>query len=219
MSSARVLYAVRREVRRRFRRFSRSHVCIRLQADAGTSCECDAAGVYGQRFGRRVRSARCPAGGRCRGGGDHLGGSADLEARGAHQPDAQGDLPDPASGSRHRGWRARRLLFRARSGGSIEATWTRWVEAVHRRAARTREARRSQGERAFSTHDRNRERYVQRELGEWQAQAALRTGYALLGASSRARRVRTSSKLTGPAATVAAAKKSFYELLDSIKPG
>jgi hypothetical protein len=123
-------------------------------------------------------------------------------------PRARGDSEDGELGV---------FYFGPGQGGGIEANVERWVKQFKDVPADRvrREDRRANG---------LVEHVVEIESGTFNANSMggpekLRQNYALLGAIVEAPSGAYFFKLTGPAKTVAQAKKSFYALLDSVKPG
>jgi len=126
-------------------------------------------------------------------------------------PRAKGDEEDGELGV---------FYFGPGQGGGIEANVDRWVKQfkdVPPEKVR-REDRKANG---------MVEHVIEIESGTFNANSMamghggekLKTNYALLGAIVEAPSGAYFFKLTGPKATVAHAKKSFYALLDSVKPG
>ena len=124
-------------------------------------------------------------------------------------PRASGDAEDAELGV---------FYFGPGQGGGIEANVDRWVKQFTdiKPDQVKREDRTANG---LLTH------IVQVESGTFNANVMskgpekLKTNYALLGAIVEAPSGAYFFKLTGPKATVAKAKKSFYTLLDSVKSG
>lgn len=124
-------------------------------------------------------------------------------------PRATGDAEDGELGV---------FYFGPGQGGGIEANVDRWIKQfkdVPLDKVR-REDRKANG---------LVEHVIEIESGTFNANTMgqgaekLKTGYGLLGAIVEAPSGAYFFKLTGPKATVARAKKSFYVLLDSVKPG
>jgi hypothetical protein len=124
-------------------------------------------------------------------------------------PRATGDSEDAELGV---------FYFGPGQGGGIEANVDRWVKQFTdiKPDQVKREDRTANG---LVTH------IVQVESGTFNANVMgkgpekLKKNYALLGAIVEAPTGAYFFKLTGPKATVAKAKKSFYALLDSVKTG
>ena len=110
------------------------------------------------------------------------------------------------------------FYFGPGQGGSIDANVDRWVKQF-------KDAPRDKVNRADREANGLRQHTVEVESGTFDGSmmphgaAKPKPNYGLLGAIVEAPSGRYFFKLTGPKATVQKAKKGFYALLDSVKPG
>jgi hypothetical protein len=111
------------------------------------------------------------------------------------------------------------FFFGPGQGGSIDANVDRWVKQfTDVPPERVKRADRKANGLAQHTIEIESGTFNANSMGMAGGKPALKKGYALLGGIVEAPLGPYFFKLTGPEATVAAAKKSFYELLDSVKP-